>query len=208
MLLLANAHTARAAGVVGTGTADSCTEAALDAALDGGGLVTFDCGPEAVTITITQQKTISSDTTVDGGGLVTLDGNDAVRAFWVAQGQALTVENLAIVKGNATDAGGGAIFNDGGTLTVTNSTFTDNASSTSSLGGTLTVTDSTFTGNTASAIANAAGATATVTNSTFTDNHSNDLGGGGIANRGRSPLPTVPSPTTASAPSTTAAHSA
>jgi len=85
----------------------------------GGGLVTFDCGPEPVTITLTQQKTISSDTTVDGGGLVTLDGNDAVRAFSVAQGQALTVENLAIVRCNASDAGGGgAIFNDGGTLTV------------------------------------------------------------------------------------------
>jgi len=62
----------QAAGVGGTGTAVSCTEAALDAALAGSGLVTFDCGPEPVTITLTQQKTISSDTTVDGGGLVTL----------------------------------------------------------------------------------------------------------------------------------------
>jgi hypothetical protein len=183
VLVLASAQMARAGGVVGTGTADTCTEPALDAALAGGGLVTFDCGPEPVTITLTQQKTISSDTTVDGGGLLTLDGNDAVRAFWVAQGQALTVENLAIVKGNATDAGGGAIFNDGGTLTVTNSTFTGNSATLALLGfaaggaiytngGTLTVADSTFTGNNAG-LGGALyinGGTVTVTGSTFADN--------------------------------------
>jgi len=58
---------ARAAGVVGTGTADSCTDATLDAALAGGGLVTFDCGPAPVTIDIstgTGTKTISADTTI------------------------------------------------------------------------------------------------------------------------------------------------
>ena len=36
MFVLAGAQMVRAAGVVGTGTADSCTEAALDAALVGG----------------------------------------------------------------------------------------------------------------------------------------------------------------------------
>jgi hypothetical protein len=86
VLVLVGAQMARAGGVVGTGTAGSCTEAALDAALAGGGMVTFDWGAQPVTIVLTQQKTISSDTTVDGGGLVTLDGNDAVRAFWVARG--------------------------------------------------------------------------------------------------------------------------
>jgi hypothetical protein len=41
--------TACAAGMVGTGTAESCTDAALDAALVGGGLVTFDCGGPTAT---------------------------------------------------------------------------------------------------------------------------------------------------------------
>ena len=63
--------------VVGTGTPESCTEAALDAALVGGGLVTFDCGSESVTITLSAEKVLTQEmgeTTVDGGGLVTLSG--------------------------------------------------------------------------------------------------------------------------------------
>src|SRR5262245_4419216 len=69
--------TVRAAGVVGTGSAASCTEAALDAALAGGGLVTFNCGPVPVTITITISKTIASNTTIDGGSLITISGGNS-----------------------------------------------------------------------------------------------------------------------------------
>jgi hypothetical protein len=50
---------ARADAVVGTGTADSCTEAALDAALATGGNITFNCGG-AATITVTSTETISA----------------------------------------------------------------------------------------------------------------------------------------------------
>lgn len=49
-----------AAGVVGTGTPESCTEAALNAALAGGGGVTFDCGTSPVTITVTAMITITA----------------------------------------------------------------------------------------------------------------------------------------------------
>src|SRR5215213_8951865 len=42
-----------AAGTVGTGSPASCTEAALDTALAGGGLVTFNCGSSPVQITLT-----------------------------------------------------------------------------------------------------------------------------------------------------------
>ena len=42
----------QAAGAVGTGSAASCTQAALDTALVGGGLVTFNCGADPVTITV------------------------------------------------------------------------------------------------------------------------------------------------------------
>jgi hypothetical protein len=51
-----------AAGVVGTGTPESCTEAGLDAALAGGGAVTFDCGGGVVTIPISRTKTIVAHT--------------------------------------------------------------------------------------------------------------------------------------------------
>ena len=45
VVALLRAQPVVAAGVVGTGRPGSCTEAALDAALAGGGMVTFDCGP-------------------------------------------------------------------------------------------------------------------------------------------------------------------
>src|SRR5262249_44260828 len=59
-----------AAGVVGTGSAGSCTNQALGDALAGGGAVTFNCGPLAHTIVITQNggPYINPTTNVGGGG--------------------------------------------------------------------------------------------------------------------------------------------
>ena len=70
-----------AAGVVGNGTPGSCTESALNSALAGGGSVTFNCGANPKTITVTSQKTINADTTIDGGGLITLSGGNSTRIF-------------------------------------------------------------------------------------------------------------------------------
>ncbi len=188
-----------AAGVVGTGTPESCTEAALDAALAGGGLVTFNCGPAPVTITLTAAKVITAEmaaTTVDGGGLITLDGNRAygVWAFAVAQGGTLSVQNITIANGNA-DFGGG--IGSGGTLNVNNCTFVGNWAASRgggifvALTGTLTVSNSTFSGNSAGgsgcgfggAIHNY-GITATVSNSTFSGNSVTCGSGGAIYNYG------------------------
>ena len=91
-----------AAGVVGTGTPDSCTDAALNAALAGGGLVTFDCGPDPVSIDIstgTGTKIIETPTTIDGGGHITISGGHTVRVFSVNNGINFTVENLTIADG-------------------------------------------------------------------------------------------------------------
>src|ERR1700678_3977228 len=54
--------------VVGTGTAASCTETALTAALAKGGVVTFDCGAAPVPVTVSAQQEITVDTVIDGGG--------------------------------------------------------------------------------------------------------------------------------------------
>jgi predicted outer membrane repeat protein len=189
-----------AAGVVGNGTPDSCTEAALDAALAGGGLVTFDCGLDPATIAITSTKTISVDTTIDGGHLVTISGGHSVPVFDVNPGVTFTVHNLTIANGSAAGSiTGGGIFN-GGTLTVTNSTFSGNNSSEDICGDFLcggqggainnggggTVTNSTFSGNSASVggggIYNTG--TLTVTNSTFSDNNASGSTGGAIFNDG------------------------
>ncbi len=121
---------ALAAGVVGTGTAASCTDAALNAALAGGGLVTFNCGPAPVTIDITTgtgSKTIAADTTIDGGGLIGITGigrlvGSSVGVFSVNPGVDLIIRNLAIGGGGE----GGAILNSG-SLTVADSTFLTSA---------------------------------------------------------------------------------
>ena len=49
----------RADAVVGTGIGSSCPEAALDAALGGGGNITFNCGTIPALIIVTSQKTIA-----------------------------------------------------------------------------------------------------------------------------------------------------
>ena len=189
--------TAWAAGVVGTGTAASCTDAALDAALAGGGLVTFDCGPDPVTIDIstgTGTKMIAADTTVDGGGLITLSGGTSAQIFVVPPELHLTLSNVTLANGKAVGLGGteggegGAIFN-AGMLTLTNSTVMSNSTSGGGAGGgifnagSLSVTNSTFDGNSAGGgggIHNEG--SLTVTSSTFAGNSGDD--GGGIINFG------------------------
>jgi len=87
-----------AARVVGTGTAASCTDAALDAALaPGGGLVTFDCGSAPATIDISTGTgtKYTNDATIDGGGLITISGGHRTRVF-IGGG---SFENLTIADG-------------------------------------------------------------------------------------------------------------
>jgi len=112
--------------VVGTGTPQSCTEAAFDPALAQGS-VTFNCGPAPVTITLTSEKIITAGTTIDGGGLITLSGGGAVRIFTVDLGAALNVRNLTIADGRGDTDFGGGILNLGGTLTLTNCTLSGNS---------------------------------------------------------------------------------
>jgi len=139
---------ARGDAVVGTGTPGSCTEAALNAALAGGGNVTFNCGANPVTITVTSTKGIAGEMSIDGGGLLTLSGGGRAQVFNVSAGATLSIANLIISEGQALSGGG--IYNSG-TLTVTNSTFAGNSAD-SSIGsggaignaGTLMVTNSTF----------------------------------------------------------------
>jgi hypothetical protein len=130
---------------VGTGTVESCTEAALDAALAAGGKIGFACGPAPVTFFVSREKVIARDTWLDGGGLVTLSGGGVTRilaihgAFGDA-GPALRVERLAFRDGRASgtptplgtavDGGGGAIFHQGGTVTAVDCRFLGNVAAT------------------------------------------------------------------------------
>jgi hypothetical protein len=96
--------------VVGTGTAASCTEAALSAALTKGGVVTFDCGSTGATITVTQTIELPTgiDTVIDGGGIVTIDGGGSVRILdwnspnYRANMHKLTLQHITFAHGHAT----------------------------------------------------------------------------------------------------------
>jgi hypothetical protein len=110
----------QAQDTIGDGTPALCTEAQLDSVLAGGGLIDFNCGPSPVTITLTRTKVIATDTRIDGGGLITLRADD-VRAFYVEDGVNFALDNLTVTRGLATS--GSAIFNDGGAIRITNTTF-------------------------------------------------------------------------------------
>jgi predicted outer membrane repeat protein len=162
VLLAAPLH---AAGVVGNGTPGSCTDAAYAAAFDGGGAVTFDCGPNPVTIIVNTQV-ITGSTTVDGGGLVTLDGEDLRQLFLVLDGGSLAVRAITLAHGNFGD-GGAAFVAQGGTLRL----------------DTVTVRDSTADGSDSDGGAVQNRGTLIVASSTFLRNHADD-GGGAINNNG------------------------
>ena len=145
----AAAGTAQAAQV-GSGTPASCTSAAVVAAVARGGLVTFDCGPDPVTIRMTRTAKVRNANptlVLDGGGRVTLSGQGARRILyqntcdraqgWTTdhcQNQAtprLTVRDITFASGDSTGqtvdgGGGGAIFVRGGRLTIVGARFTGN----------------------------------------------------------------------------------
>ena len=139
--------------VVGTGTRSSCTSIAFRAAVAHGGKITFDCGPDTITIVLDQVARIFNDSipdvVIDGGGKVALGGGGSTRILymntcdsiqhWTSErcdNQAtprLVVQNLSFVDGNAEaegqglTGGGGAIYASGGSLKVVNCRFFRNA---------------------------------------------------------------------------------
>lgn len=198
--LLLTTKPAQGAGVVGSGTPGSCTEAALNTALSGGGSVSFNCGGSH-TITLTSQKTINSSTTINGGGQITLSGGDTTRLFNLQNGASLTLQAITLRDGYSSGDGGAIYVERLSTLTLTNSAINSSTAAnggaialngwgSSDAGGTLIVTNSSFSGNSSTANAipgggNGGGAlyitggsTATVSGSTFSGN--NSVNGGGI----------------------------
>ncbi|MBN2341320.1 MAG: right-handed parallel beta-helix repeat-containing protein [Deltaproteobacteria bacterium] len=158
--------------IVGDGTSTGCTEASLRSAASVGGVIVFDCGAEPATISLTEPIVVTAETVIDGGGTVTLDGNGSTRILYLdsAYDQTdprLTVQHLTFVNGFApqggddTAMGGGAIYRDGGSLTVMDCVFQNNRAPSPGQdiaggaiyafgGGDTQISDSTFIGNSAS----------------------------------------------------------
>jgi CSLREA domain-containing protein len=144
-----------------------------------------------------------------GADLLSLSGNNASRVFYLNSGASLALDNLTVTKGtnplpsNSPRLGGG-IYNDGGTLTITNSIFSENkafdplgnASGGGGLyndNGSVTITNSTFSGNSATGYGGSilvgggiysVGGTLTIKKSAFTGNYAAgpDVEGGAIYN--------------------------
>ena len=142
--------------IVGTGTPASCTGEAFVAAVANGGIITFNCGPDPVTIVLTQTAKVFNDKgtrlVIDGGNKVTLSGGGTTRILYMATcdksqvyppgsgdcntnpGVKLVVQNLTFIDGSAkgiaegtnNDGGGGAIHAQGGSLKVVNCRFFNN----------------------------------------------------------------------------------
>ncbi len=137
--------------VVGTGTAASCTETALAAAVAKGGKITFDCGAAPAVIPVTQTIVfrIDEDTTLDGGKSVTIDGGNATQIFtftgtnFQKTTTTVTLQRIGFTNARATgsvpfpaapapcsqgfqDGGGGVIQIRDGVLHVIDATFATN----------------------------------------------------------------------------------
>ena len=155
----------------------ACDEAALQAAIDKGGVITFACGGTATApfaLKLTKElSAVDKDIVIDGGGTVTLSGNKATRILHIGRDDnfekptpKVVVQRLNFVDGHTTDVaatkdtknGGAAIYRLGGTLTVIDSKFLNNIGPTDgqdvaggaiySVGGaTTTITGSSFSGN-------------------------------------------------------------
>ena len=136
--------------VIGNGTPASCTSAAFVSAVAQGGVITFNCGPDPVTITLQQTAKLFNDkpnVVIDGGRKITLNGGGVRRILYMntcdpAQHctseqcdtqdyPRLTVQNITLNHGNSSGQtygqseveGGGAIYVRGGRLKVVNARF-------------------------------------------------------------------------------------
>jgi CSLREA domain-containing protein len=181
------------------------TEAAVDECAAGTGedTIAFNLGSSA---TITLDSSLGHLPTITDADGLTIDGEDAeitvsggdkvrvfaVGEFAVGEGAKLTLENLTVSNGFADASspinargGGATIFR--GTLTISNSTFSDNSAlnggGVATEQGTVNVTDSTFSGNNSIGLNSGGGiyslsSSTTVTNSTFSNNTASGVGGG------------------------------
>lgn len=136
--------------VVGNGTPESCTCDAVVAAVAQGGKITFNCGPNPVTIVMDRPARVfnnaNPDVVIDGGGLVTLSGGGTTRILYMntcdpdlvwttdhCQNQdhpRVTVQNITFADGHnmntGSSGGGAAIWARGGRLKVVNCRFFNN----------------------------------------------------------------------------------
>ncbi len=154
--------------------------------------ITFALSPACSLITLTSVLPISGLTiTGPGAGSLAISGGGSNAMFSTNSGTT-TISGLTLEDGSDGGSGGGAILNNGGTLSIADCTFSGNTSTfyggAISSTGSLSVTGSTFSDNSATSGAAGAGAilvvgTATIDSSTFSGNTAAGVAGA-IDNQG------------------------
>ncbi len=174
-------------------TGFTCDEAGLDAALvAGGGPHTFACGAPT-TITTSTTKVITKDVILDGDGYVTISGGSAHRVLEMTPSVSLELRNMTISNGYVANGHGGGILNAAGaTVTIVDSTISNNrthgywsnGAGIHNMTGALTITRSVIDSNLASGNYSSGGGvdnwagTLVVTDSTISNNQVWGDGGG------------------------------
>ncbi len=140
--------------------------------------------PQTITLAGTQLElsdTTGTETIIGPAGGLTISGGGLSRVFEVDSGVTATISGMTITGGDNSGYGGG-IYDNSGTLTVTDCTLSGNSAANggalSSRGGSVTVANDLFTGNQSTGVGSggggaifvASGGTLTVTNSTFSSN--------------------------------------
>ena len=209
LVLCGLAALANAATFTVTNTNDSGAGSLRQAILDANtastaDTIVFDSSfnvPRTITLGGTQMNTNGNATntlTINGPGsnLLTVSGNNASPIFFVQTG-VLALSGMTVTQGRATGAFafGGALYNGGISLTLTNMTISASSSTIDGGGiyidtGTLTMTNCIVTGNSATrsgggiALDTATSATVIdsqiINNSSLSTNPTNGTGGGGI----------------------------
>jgi hypothetical protein len=147
------------------------------------GTITLGSDPETITESLTVQG--------PGSSQITVDGDDTYRTFNIdpaTDNEPVSISGLTMTYGDAGTGSGGAVYNDDGDLTISDSVISDSYATDQgqggggvyTLSGPLTVDRSTVSGNYAyygGGIGSAYGAV-TITSSTVSENYADDYGGG------------------------------
>ncbi len=185
--------TSDSAAHTGVSLRDALALANSDASNGLSDTIVFASSLDGQTITLSQAELNLSGAgtgtiTIDGAGQMTISGANASTVFAVQSGVQALLQGLTIENGSASNGftSGGGIYNNGGTVTVSDSTLAHNSSSyfgggIYNNGGTVTVSDSTLANNSASYVGGGIfnnGGTVTVSDSTIAHNSASDFGGG------------------------------
>ncbi len=114
--------------IVGNGRADSCTPAALTAAVQLGGRIHFSCGGGQINISLTTPLKATYPLLIDGQNRITLDGQTSHGILHAVNGRSVTLRNMTFINGSSPENGGALQVTGDSEVWINNVTFENNVS--------------------------------------------------------------------------------